>query len=332
MPWTATPQRAQRRRIVPGALDPVLVVTDGDRRLLALCHDFAMTVLSSHIRQHRGALAVTYCAVVIENTFELLYPFAIGLAVDDLLDDAYRGLLVFVAVSLAHTAVAIARQWYDARSFNHLYADMASALVAEQRVQGVATTSVVARTALVAEYVDFLQVAVVAAITAAFAVVGSLIMLFVYDPQLGAVAAAVAIPVAVLNRRLVRRSSRIFRPLNDESELEVSTIDNGSPDEVRHHFKVIARHWIRLSDVEATSWGVVDLIGLGLSVFALVHVTRNAGEVGTIFAVIAYVWAYLGGFDQVPSVLQRVSNLGDIRRRLDAAAAGDDAEPTSPQD
>ena len=88
MPWTATPQRARRRRIVPGALDPVLVVTDGDRRLLALCHDFPMTVLSSHIRQHRGALAVTYCAVVIENTFELLYPFAIGLAVDDLLDDA----------------------------------------------------------------------------------------------------------------------------------------------------------------------------------------------------------------------------------------------------
>jgi hypothetical protein len=67
------------------------------------------------------------------------------------------------------------------------------------------------------------------------------------------------------------------------------------------------------------SWGVVDLIGLGLSVFALVHITDNAAEVGTIFAVIAYVWAYLGGFDQVPGVLQRMSNLGDIRRRLDGS-------------
>jgi hypothetical protein len=29
------------------------------------------------------------------------------------------------------------------------------------------------------------------------------------------------------------------------------------------------------------------------------------------------VGAYIGGFDQVPAVLQRMSNLADIRRRLD---------------
>lgn len=283
--------------------------------------DLVMAFASSHIRRHRRSLAVTYSGVVVENTFELLYPFAIGLAVDDLLDDSYRGVGLFVAVSLAHTLVAVARQWFDARSFNRLYAEMSSALVAEQRSQGVATTSVAARIALVAEYVDFLQVAVVAAITAAFAVVGSLIMLFLYDVRLGAVAAIVAVPVVLLNRRLVRRSARIFRPLNDESEREVSTIDTGSPDDVRRHFKVIARHWIRLSDAEAVSWGVVDLIGLGLSVFALVYITDGAAEVGTIFAVVAYVWAYLGGFDQVPGVLQRMSNLGDIRRRLDGSTA-----------
>lgn len=282
-----------------------------------------MAFISSHLRGHRHSLAVTYTGVVVENAFELLYPFAIGLAVDDLLDDSYRGVGVFVAVSVAHTVAAVARQWHDARSFNRLYAEMSSALVAEQRAQGVATTSVAARIALVAEYVDFLQVAVVAAITAGFAVAGSLIMLFLYDLHLGLIALAVAIPVAWLNRRLVRRSRRIFRPLNDESELEVSTIDTGSPEEVRRHFKVIARHWVRLSDAEAVSWGVVDLIGVGLSVFALVHITRSAHDVGTIFAVIAYVWAYLGGFDQVPGVLQRMSNLGDIRRRLDGAYAGD---------
>lgn len=293
-----------------------------------LCDHGDMTVLGSHVRRHRGALAVTYGGAVLENAFELLYPFAIGLAVDDLLGDSYRGLVVFVAVSLAHTLVAVLRQRHDARSFNRLYTDMATDLVEQQRARGVATTSVVARTVLVGEYVDFLQVAVVAAITAAFAVVGSLIMLFVYDVQLGLVAALTAVPVVVLNRRLMRRSSRIYRPLNDESEREVSTIDRGSTDEVRQHFKVIARHWVRLSDAEATSWGIVDLLALALSVFALIHVTDRAGEVGTIFAVIAYVWSYLGGFDQVPSVLQRMSNLGDIRRRLDESAASPSDEPS----
>jgi len=46
------------------------------------------------------------------------------------------------------------------------------------------------------------------------------------------------------------------------------------------------------------------------------RVTGTSEEVGTIFAIIAYVWSYIGGFDQVPGVLQRMSNLGDIRRRL----------------
>jgi len=35
------------------------------------------------------------------------------------------------------------------------------------------------------------------------------------------------------------------------------------------------------------------------------------------------VWAYIGGFGQVPAVLQQVSNLGDILRRLEGAV--DDA-------
>ena len=282
-----------------------------------------MGFVSTHVRPHRGALAVSYGAAVVENTFELLYPWAIGLAVDGLLDGSWGSVTVFVVLSLAHTCLGVARQWYDTRLFNRMYAEFATDLVEDQRADGIATTSVVARTLLADEYVDFLRSGVSTGITAAFAVLGSLVMLFFYDPLLGLVAAAVAIPVAMINRRLMRRSAGIYRALNDQSEREVSFIDEGSIRDVRRHFGVIAGHWNRLSDAEGISWGVVDVIALGLAVFALVRVTGTSEEVGTIFAVIAYVWAYIGGFDQVPAVLQRMSNLADIRRRLDGL---DDAE------
>jgi len=273
--------------------------------------------VSTHVRPHRSALAVSYGAAVIENAFELLYPWAIGLAVDGLLDGSWGGVTVFVVLSLTHTCLGVARQWYDTRLFNRLYATFATDLVEDQRAEGVATTSVVARTILADEYVDFLRSGVNTAIAAGFAVVGSLVMLLFYDPLLGLVAAAVAIPVAVINRRLMRRSAGIYRVLNDQSEREVSLIDEGSVRDVRRHFGVIAGHWNRLSDAEGISWGVVDVIALGLAVFALVRATGTSEEVGAIFATIAYVWAYIGGFDQVPAVLQRMSNLADIRRRLD---------------
>jgi hypothetical protein len=66
----------------------------------AIRDDLVMAFTSSHIRRHRRSLAITYSGVIVENTFESLYPFAIGLAVDDLLDDSYRGAGLFVAVSL----------------------------------------------------------------------------------------------------------------------------------------------------------------------------------------------------------------------------------------
>ena len=127
-----------------------------------------------------------------------------------------------------------------------MYAEFATDLVEDQRADGVATTSVVARTLLADECVDFLRSGVNAAIAAAFAVVGSLAMLFFYDPLLGLVAAAVAVPVALINRRLMRRSAGIYRALNDQSEREVSLIDAGSVKDVRRHFGVIAGHWNRL--------------------------------------------------------------------------------------
>jgi ABC-type multidrug transport system fused ATPase/permease subunit len=89
------------------------------------------------------------------------------------------------------------------------------------------------RVSAIDEYVDFLRSGVNTTITAGFAVVGSLVMLFFYDPLLGLVAAAVAVPVALINGRLMRRSARIYRALSDQSEREVSLIDGGSVKGVR---------------------------------------------------------------------------------------------------
>jgi hypothetical protein len=50
--------------------------------------------VSAHVRPHRRMLAVSYGAAVVENTFELLYPFTIGLAVDRLLNGSWGGVTV----------------------------------------------------------------------------------------------------------------------------------------------------------------------------------------------------------------------------------------------
>lgn len=287
-----------------------------------------MTFVSTRVRRRRRTLAVTYALVSVENTFELLYPFAIGLAVNGLLDDSWAGVAVFAAISLSHTAVSFRRQRCDSRSFAKLYAEIATDLVHQQRDDGVATSAIAGRANLAGEYVDFLESDIPLAITACFAVFGSLLMLFFYDPLLGLVASAVAVPVALLNRRLMRRSRRIYRRLNDQTEVEVAVIGSGTHGEVRRHFGILGRQWVRLSDAEAASWSIVEVLAAGLAVFALWRTVDIGAEVGTIFATIAYVLSFVGGFDQIPGVLQRLASLSDIRQRLDGLNSTSPDDPT----
>lgn len=259
--------------------------------------------------------------MVVSNTFELLYPFALGLAINGLLAGQPGGAIPFVVISLLHLALGLGQQWHDSRLFNELYASVATELVGRQREAGTPTTLVAARATLTDEYVTFLSDGVSAIMTAAFAVIGSLVMLFLYDVQLGVVAAAVAIPAALLNRWLMRRSGRIHRQANDEFEVEVSVIREGTASHVKQHFGVLAGYWNRLSDAEAATWGLTDLMALGLTVFALVRTTAVHDDVGMIFAVISYVIVYVGGFGQVPWVVQQMSSLADIRRRMDEIEA-----------
>lgn len=165
-----------------------------------------MGIVDDHLAADRRRIRACYGLVVGENLLDLLWPFAIGLAIDGLIDNTWAGVAVFVALSLGHTATSFIRQRYQARTFNPLYADIAADLVAQQRATGVDTASVSGRTELASEYVGFLDEDIPLAITAAFTVVGSLVMLFLYDPLVGAAAALVAAPVMVLNRRLMARS------------------------------------------------------------------------------------------------------------------------------
>jgi ABC-type multidrug transport system fused ATPase/permease subunit len=286
----------------------------------------AMSLVSEHLRRHRGRLALSYSLTVVENVFELLYPFAIGLAVDGLLDDSWGGVGVLVAITVAHIVVSAVRQLVDTRTFNRLYAHIASDLVERQRRDSVATSSVAGRTVLAGEYVEFLERDVAAAIAASFAVFGSLFMLFLYDSIVFLVAALMLLPVAFVDWWLMRRSGRIFRRLNDLGEHEVATIERGRDHEVRQHFGLVARHWNRLSDTDVISWVVVEVLALGLVVVTLVRATGGDDQIGDVFATIAYVWAYTAGLLALPAVVQRMSNLPDIRRRLDLAASAAPAD------
>lgn len=119
--------------------------------------------------------------MVLENLLRLAQPYVLGWAIDDLLRGSYLGLLALVIQHLSHLVIGICRQVYDIRAFTSIYTDLATRLVLGHRRGGVAVSCVAARSALSREFVSFFERDVPVVVFAVYSVVGSLVMLGLYD-------------------------------------------------------------------------------------------------------------------------------------------------------
>ncbi len=269
------------------------------------------------IRERRLAITGTYGLTVAENLCMLAYPTLTGRAVDQLLQRRYEGLAWLVGVWLLHLVLSFTRQRVDTRVFMGLYAAVAAHMVGAQQAGGQALSTVSARVDMVRDVVGFFEKDVPMVLHNLLAVVGSLTMLFVYDREAGFIAMAVLLPMVLVNTWYWRRAVRLNQGIHNQTEREVQDIASASPFRVRRHFLLLRRWRIRLSDAESWTWAVTELALMAALVWILVDFTQSpAFTAGAVYAVLAYVYDYLEGLNQVPTVVNSLARLKDVRRRL----------------
>jgi ABC-type multidrug transport system fused ATPase/permease subunit len=282
----------------------------------------ASTGISAILRTRRAAVAGTYSLTLLENICTVAYPALTGRAVDDLVKRQYTGLALLVGVWLVHLVLSVARQRIDTRVFMGLYAEIASHLVRAQQAQGHGTSKVSARVEMVRDIVGFFEKEVPAMFHNVVAVVGSLAMLFTYDFDAGFIAMAVLLPMGLVNAWYWRRALRLNRGINNQIEREVDDIESGSFFRVRRHFLLLRRWRVMLSDAESWTWGVTELATIAALVYILIDFTQSpAFTAGAIYAVLAYVYDYLEGLNQVPTVVNNIARLNDVRARIETVDA-----------
>jgi hypothetical protein len=269
-------------------------------------------------------ILVTYAITLLEDVFELLYPSVTGLAVNGLFRHELSGLTLLLGVWLVHTATGVFRQCYDTRVFTSIYTDFATQTVFEQEQRGVSTSQIVARSALSREFVNFFERDIPATVHSALGLVGALLMLFLYDAWSAGFCFLLFVPLAILNWYYFRCALVLNKRLNNRLEREVEVLTRRSVRGVRCHYRLLAAWRIRLSDAEATNWGVMELFSIGLAAVVIIRIASlpNA-EPGTIYAMLAYLWNYISSLHQVPALIQQLSRLRDIGRRMDTRASSD---------
>jgi hypothetical protein len=271
---------------------------------------------------YRWRILFTYGLFNLENLLRLAQPFVLGWAIHDLLQSSLWGLGVFFGQHVLYLSVGAARRMYDTRAFTRIYTDLASDLVLDQRGREVEVSRVAARSALSREIVDFFERDVAFVVSLLYSVVGAVVMLWLTDWVVAACCLALLVPVCLLSRWNGRQSLLLNGRLNDQLEHEVEVIQRARPEEVRGHFGLVSRWRIMLSDRDAFSFGLLELLMFGLMAVALVRTCALPGvDAGHIFGVFGYVLMYVGGVINVPLLVQQFNRLRDISRRLHSESA-----------
>ncbi|MEN9709418.1 MAG: hypothetical protein RIQ68_1826 [Pseudomonadota bacterium] len=289
------------------------------------------------VRPYQWRIGLTYALTFLEDLLELSYPWATGLAIDGLMSHDFHHALPIVLAWAGRASIGCFRQMYDTRVYTQVYNDIVEETIIRQRTAGIEATSVAARSAMSREFVTFFEIDVPVVITSLIHIFGSAIILFWYDMTIGALAALLFIPVYLVNKVYVRVTSRLNLELNDQLEKEVVFIERYKRDEVRAHF-IAVRNWrIKLSDASAFNWTIIEVLSILVFIAILLRATvLPESETGDIFAILVYVWRLMEGLDHVPTIVQQLTRLRDISKRISEGASLEDVseviEETEPDE
>ncbi len=289
----------------------------------------ALAFFKRILAEHKGRLSVTYILFSLEMVGSLLRPYFLGEAVNDLQEGKLNGLIYLLSAHFAWMIVGTIRQMYDTRTYTAIYSDIVLRFLKHHLAkEDVSVLS--ARSTLAREFSEFLEFDIVYIVEAGYNILGSLFMLYFYEPSVLSICAAVLIPVMWISRRYGRSMSRITRMRNDELESQVDIISSRDESAIATHYNKLRGLQIRISDQQAWNFGFMEItvmIVLGSALLLSHQRTDGAGLwAGDIVGIYSYILKFLSGLDTIPYAVEKYATLRDITRRISVEIESEDKE------
>ena len=277
-----------------------------------------MSVLKKLIRQHRLRLGITYALFSLEMTGSLLRPFFLGMAINDLMQGSYRGLILLSVVHFAWLVIGTLRHRYDTRTYSTIYTALVTKFLS-RKIKQTEVSKLSAHSTLAREFVDFLEFDLVYIIEAAYNILGSMILLFFYQSSVVFLCLGILLPVMTISYIYGKKMKRLTRLKNDELEKQVNIISSGDKKAIYQHFNNLRKWQVRISDQEAWNFGIMEMMVMIVIALSLLITYKVAGTTvlaGNIIGIYNYILKFVSGLDTIPYTVQRMAALNDITQRI----------------
>ncbi len=279
-------------------------------------------ILKKLMLKHRYQLVLTYILFGLEMTGSLLRPFFLGMAINDLMKGSYEGLLLLSGVHLLYLIAGTIRHMLDTRTYSGIYTSLVTRFLS-RRIHASEVSKLSAHSTLAKEFVDFLEFDLVYVFEAAFNIFGSLLLLFFYDPAVVLLCFSILLPVAAVSYFYGKKMKRLNTLKNDELEKQVDIIGAANKPAMVRHYNNLRSWQIKISDQEAWSFGIMEILVLVVIGAALLITHQSVGTTilaGNLVGIYNYILKFVSGLDTIPYTVQRLTSLSDITKRIELEA------------
>lgn len=277
-----------------------------------------MNVLGKLVQAHKWRLGITYLLFSLEMTGSLLRPFFLGMAINDLMEHSYRGLILLSLVHFVWLVIGTIRHRYDTRTYSAIYTSLVTHFLS-RKIKPKEVSKLSAHSTLAREFVDFLEFDLVYIIEAVYNILGSMILLFFYQSSVVLLCLAILLPVMTISYFYGKKMKRLTQLKNDELERQVYVISSGDTTAIHKHFNNLRKWQIRISDQEAWNFGMMELMVMVVIALSLLITNQVSGTTvlaGNIIGIYTYILKFVSGLDTIPYTVQRITSLNDITQRI----------------
>ena len=276
--------------------------------------------LGSLAKAYPWRVSFTVGVAVIEAALAALYPLLIGMAINDLLEDNFDGLVNLAILGVVSAIVGTARRFFDTRIYAGIFRNTVVSLTVSEQEKGAPVTRTSARIALFEEFIEFLEESVPEIVGAVVAIVLILAIIFALDMSIFFACLALFALFVLVYAVSARYGFNLNRGFNDQLEQQVSVVTDGRKRKLSVHFGHMMRWRIRLSDLETVNYLIIWLGAVALIVFTPVSaVSGDVVKYGFVLSLLMYVFEFIDSLVELPLHVQQVIRLREISQRLSNA-------------
>jgi hypothetical protein len=210
--------------------------------------------------------------------------------------------------------IAIVRRLVDSRAYAKIYVGLGEEMVGADEESDTSTRT--ARLGMLREIVEFFENSLPALLNSLIGLAGTMLILWLLNVPVFLGCLVVAVATVTLYALTGRLTTRYNEGFNDQYERQVDAVHSGDPRRLREHLRAMMRWNIRLSDLEAGTFGINWVFMTGLLVFAVAAAAEQTLEYGAVFAIVMYVFQFVESMLGIPLYYQQWLRLREISGRL----------------